>query len=161
MKSGRMTVVQTDAGIPDQGRETRWTRSFSAGDLATRTVLAELRSYLTQMGAEPQDQETVELILAESLNNVFEHAYSGQPGPVEMLIDIKPTGIDCLLCDQGRTMPFGRVPEPAMHDLDQTATLPEGGFGWHIIRCLSTDLHYIRSDGWNRLSFRIPFDESR
>jgi serine/threonine-protein kinase RsbW len=33
--------------------------------------------------------------------------------------------------------------------------MPEGGFGWLIIRQLARDVAYVREDGVNQLSFRI------
>ena len=34
--------------------------------------------------------------------------------------------------------------------------LAEGGWGWALIRDLTTDIRYTREDGRNRLTFRIP-----
>ena len=36
------------------------------------------------------------------------------------------------------------------------ADLPEGGFGWGLIRALSSGLSYRRMSERNRLAFRIP-----
>ncbi len=125
--------------------------------MATREVLALLMQRLAALDIDEDDQANAELILAEALNNVSEHAYRGGSGPVELVVDISRAGVDCLVCDRGQAMPYGKAPDPALPVIDPPDIMPEGGFGWHIIRCLSTDLHYIRSEGWNRLSFRVPF----
>ena len=148
-----------DPGAPPgaQSGEGRFARRFESGDLATREVLTLLMQRLAALDIDEDDQANAELILAEALNNVSEHAYRGGSGPVELVVDISRAGVACLVCDQGQAMPYGRVPDPALPVIDPPDIMPEGGFGWHIIRCLSTDLHYLRSDGWNRLSFRVPF----
>ena len=33
--------------------------------------------------------------------------------------------------------------------------LPEGGFGWHLIRSLARDLAYVRRQDLNTFSFRV------
>jgi serine/threonine-protein kinase RsbW len=53
-------------------------------------------------------------------------------------------------------MPEGKAPNgsPAPLDCD-TEELPEGGFGWFLIRDLAHELNYTRISGKNLLSFRI------
>ena len=49
-------------------------------------------------------------------------------------------------------MPAGAPPDRAPHDLDVSrADLPEGGFGWRMIRDLTEELLYRRQDGRNIL----------
>lgn len=141
----------------EQPGEGRLSRRFESSDLATREVLALLMHRLSLLRIDEDDMANAELLLAEALNNVREHAYRSGPGPVELVVDISRSGIACLVCDRGQPMPFGMIPDPPLPMIDPPDIMPEGGFGWHIIRCLSTDLHYLRSDGWNRLSFRVPF----
>lgn len=98
-----------------------------------------------------------ELVLAEVLNNVVEHAYGEAGGRVEVSLQKGPGGVQCLITDEGRAMPGGELPEgrlPGGPEIN-LSDLPEGGFGWHLIRSLSTDLTYARVDGQNRLSFLL------
>ena len=95
---------------------------------------------------------TVELVLAEVLNNVAEHAYADSSGDVAVTLRLAATGLACQVVDQGQAMPGGRLPKGALPAVD----LPEGGFGWHLLRSLTRDLHYHRADGQNRLGFVIP-----
>jgi serine/threonine-protein kinase RsbW len=96
-----------------------------------------------------------ELVLAEVLNNVAEHAYGDAGGKVEVSLQHAADGLRCLIVDEGRAMPGGQLPVGRLPSgLDVVlADLPEGGFGWHLIRSLSTNLTYARVEGQNRLSF--------
>lgn len=132
-------------------------RRFTSGDIATRETLIEVAEALTAAGLSEDDIANAELILAEALNNIVEHAYAGTEGPVELEIAIARDRLDCALRDQGREAPIGYPPDPPLPEIEPPLALPEGGFGWHIIRCLTTDLRYRREAGWNVLSFRVPF----
>lgn len=101
---------------------------------------------------------TAELVLAEVLNNVTEHAYAAGAGPVSVTFRPEDKGVRCLIVDQGAPIPGGTLPEGRLPGGPGTALqdLPEGGFGWHLIRTLTADLVYQRQDGRNRLSFLLP-----
>jgi serine/threonine-protein kinase RsbW len=101
---------------------------------------------------------SAELVLAEVLNNVAEHAYRGGQGPVAVTLARGPAGVACLIVDQGAAMPAGTLPEGKLPETSGLALedLPEGGFGWHLIRTLTRDLAYLRTGGCNRLSFTLP-----
>lgn len=130
---------------------------FTACDRATREVLAALDARLKMLEIDQDDRESVELLLAEALNNIGEHAYAGQGGPIELIVEIERAGLTCELCDQGASLPGGAMPSNGLPQIDPPDNLPEGGFGWHIIRCLASDLRYRREKGWNRLRFRFSF----
>ena len=109
------------------------------------------------------DRGTVELVLAEVLNKIVEHADAGGTGPVEVDLWTTDHGLAFRVADSGRPMPDGTLPEGQLPDLPQTndglsvlADLPEGGFGWHLIRSMTQDMTYARQGGRNRLSFVIP-----
>lgn len=104
-------------------------------------------------------RRTVELVLAEVLNNVAEHAYAEGPGPVAITLTPGQAGLFCLVVDQGSAMPDGHLPDGLLPDAAASLEdLPEGGFGWHLIRSLTHDLAYARTGGCNRLSFLVPHD---
>jgi serine/threonine-protein kinase RsbW len=110
-------------------------------------------------GLSDEDRNVAELVLAEVLNNVAEHAYGAGGGRVTVSLSGDPTGIRCLVIDEGRAMPGERLPEgqlPGAHGND-TEDLPEGGFGWHLIKSLSVGLTYARDNGQNRLGFFLPY----
>jgi len=134
-----------------------FTWNFLADDLATRAMLQQLVAALTGAGLAESDISNTELILAEVLNNIAEHAYADGIGPVEVTVELHKDGLVCAIADQGRPMPAGMVPDPEFPEIAPPDHLPEGGFGWHIIRCLTSDLGYQREDGWNRLTLAIPW----
>ena len=132
-------------------------RRFTSGDIATRETLLEVTEALIDSGLSDDDVANAKLILAEALNNIVEHAYAGTQGPVDLMIEVRRDGLDCALRDQGREAPIGYPPDPPLPEIDPPFELPEGGFGWHIIRCLTTKLRYRRAGEWNQLSFHVPF----
>lgn len=139
------------------GGEGCFARRFTASDRATRAVLAALDERLQRLGIDEDDRASAELLLAEALNNICEHAYAGKGGTVELAVDIRRAGLACQLRDFGQAIPGGALPGGGLPIIDPPDNVPEGGFGWHIIRCLSTDLHYRRENGRNCLSFRVAF----
>ena len=125
---------------------------FPSDPMAVRDALHLLVKGLPEDGA---DQGLVELVLAEALNNVVEHAYAGRNGQIELTIQRSQSGLRCAIVDEGHPMPNGTLPTGNLDAAFSSDSLPEGGFGWHLIRSLSHDLRYDRQKGRNHLSFRI------
>lgn len=100
----------------------------------------------------------VEIVLAEVLNNIAEHAFRDRPDSrIELDIARVPGALDIRIRDDGRPMPGGEAPVGTPQDIDvATADLPEGGFGWFLIRELTADLVYRRQAGHNELTLRVP-----
>lgn len=131
-------------------------RRFPAGDTETRAALLAVCERLRSAGLGEDDLSSAELIIAEALNNIVEHAYANSNGLVELSIELRLNGLFCLIRDHGQVMPGGRAPNPPLPQINPPNELPEGGFGWHIIRSLTTELGYRHEDGWNTLSFVVP-----
>lgn len=130
---------------------------LSGGEIAVRRTLVHLRDRLRAAGVAESDNYDVELVLAEVLNNVFEHAYHDRPdGWIELHVRVTPREIEMHLIDEGHAMPNLRLPTGTLPDaavsLDQ---LPEGGFGWHLIRSLTDRLSYRRVVAENRLEMTL------
>lgn len=123
--------------------------------LAVRTVLEDLNTQLGTLGFLEDTVQNVELVMAEVLNNVVEHAYpEGEEGDIEISAIPSDTGIQFLVRDKGVPMPNGTPPSGEQGSLDCALDdLPEGGFGWFLIRVMAQNLEYRRSEGYNRLSF--------
>lgn len=124
-----------------------------------------------------------EIVLAEVLNNIVEHAYSGgislgnaeSPFPLPLLgapavqmqsgadeavcliLSPSATGLICLVEDRGARM-HGMGPNASA--APDPADLPEGGYGWPLIRALCQDLDYERVGALNRLRFTLPARQS-
>ena len=101
---------------------------------------------------------TVEIILAEALNNIVEHAYASHGGQIEVSITPGDGYLFIRLVDEGLPMPGNEAPGGKLTAATEVADLPEGGFGWYLIRSLSQDLIYARDGGQNVLSFCVGVD---
>jgi serine/threonine-protein kinase RsbW len=135
---------------------------FIAEPFAVREALCTAISRLgTNIGS--GDADMLQLVLAEVLNNIVEHAYAGRPaGDVRMTVRRDRGSIACLIEDQGREMPDLHLPAGRMPDADvPLCELAEGGWGWALIRDLTTHLTYERAGNSNRLSFRMPLAPDR
>ncbi len=120
---------------------------------AIRGCLSECRRFLGRCGAPPGTAMQVELVLAEVLNNVAEHAYDPAcPGWIGLSVEVGGGRADVRIHDQGAPMPAGCPPGGALPD---PFSLPEGGFGWYLIRELTERLDYARQEGLNRLAFSV------
>ena len=135
-----------------------FTLRFSGTEAEVRPALQQALSKLDTLGLAADWRSCVELVLAEALNNIAEHAYAGQPpGPVTLTARIKPDRLLIILRDQGCALPGHKLPEGVPPKTDvPSADLPEGGFGWFLIRDLTSALHYRRTDQENRL--QLEFD---
>lgn len=128
-----------------------------ARNRSIRDALAEIRSRLARMNLVEEELTTVEVVLAEVMNNVAEHAYAWRRDG-EMVLGLRMTsdGLTISVTDEGLPMPDAEL--PFGERLDPTVPLgdmPEGGFGWLIIRQLARDVSYFRQEGVNQLSFRV------
>ncbi|SFC63895.1 Histidine kinase-like ATPase domain-containing protein [Tropicimonas isoalkanivorans] len=99
----------------------------------------------------------MEVVLGEVMNNVVEHAYPCRAsGYLSIAIDPAGDAINLNVEDNGAAMPNQVLPPGHPQDLDVTLhDLPEGGFGWLLIRELADDLRYERKNGRNLLTFSL------
>lgn len=102
-------------------------------------------------------RDSAEIVLAEIINNVVEHAYADETlGMIEIALDAVQDGFTCAIRDNGVPMPGGAPPDGSLPDIDVDVNdLPEGGFGWYMIRTLVEDLAYDREAGQNNLTFKM------
>ena len=135
---------------PDQARFSITSSFENVANLAEK--VSEL------CGARPEcDQDTVDtfrLCIAEALNNIVEHAYGGAEGrPIYADVRFGENLYEVLLIDEGTPMPGGDAPEgqAAMIDTEDFENLPEGGFGWMLIRTQMDKVEYERREGCNVL----------
>ena len=131
-----------------------------ASPMAVRAALGDLRARWRNDGLSRSLCGTAEQVLAEVMNNIVEHAQADRDdGVIDLAITAEGSELACLVRDDGEPMPNGALPAGQLAVVSDTLmALPEGGFGWFMIRSLTSDLRYARADGWNCLSFRIPED---
>jgi serine/threonine-protein kinase RsbW len=127
---------------------------------AVRTGLARLLASDVIQTLHDGARGTAEIVLAEVLNNIVEHAYAGDAGVILIGMAHHPDGVHVTVRDQGHPFPRQELPQGLLPDIASFADLPEGGFGWHLIRSLVRNLTYQRADGCNHLSFYLPYQES-
>lgn len=126
-----------------------------ADPLAVRNGLKTLFDTLLLRSLPEDGRGTAEIVLAEALNNIVEHAYAGRSGQIEVTLTLRDHDLVCSILDSGLPMPGETLPEGRPVPIIPTNDLPEGGYGWFLIRTLSHDLDYRRVDGRNLLSFRL------
>jgi len=131
---------------------------FPATVAAVRDGLAQVLSSPGLAELAEEDRGTAELLLAEALNNVVEHAYARWPGDIRLTLARQGTGLAVCICDQGLPMPGATPPKGELPSIGALADLPEGGFGWFLIRSLAQELTYHRHADRNELRFYIPVD---
>lgn len=154
-----------DPSTKDGGRKeglTHGVGSFDvtveSGAFAARDALAQILTTLERADLDVEEAGTVQLVLAEVLNNILEHAYpsAGPTGSIHVACRQAENGLNFRITDQGRAMPDGQTPlgMPQSVDVD-LMDLPEGGFGWFLIHSLAKDVVYERVGQSNQLCLRI------
>lgn len=150
-------LSEKPAGIDPAGMPAAQLRlSISAEQPSVRAALAEVTALLSGLAVAAEARALVELVLAEALNNIIEHAFACATvvSPIRLCLTLCQEGLHVTLVDEGQAMPRGRLPAGRAPLLDGvTANLPEGGFGWFLIRGLTQDLSYIRAGSENHLRF--------
>lgn len=145
--------------VPNQSRphDKKLQLVIPGTELAVRNGLANAIASLRCLNLTDEEYGTIELVLAEVMNNIVEHAYANTPdGIIELVIQPKLRGLYCTFSDTGQPMPEGAAPLGNLSSLNcGLDDLPEGGFGWFLIRDLARDLEYTRNCGKNILTFRI------
>ena len=153
---------------PDAGRRHRGPVEvrlrFPSDPMAVRSALRSVLSGLSYLELSQDCCGNLELVLAEAMNNVVEHAHGGR---LDGLIEVRVAraeddggAVVCELIDDGAPLPEGGPPEGSWPEIPpDVADLPEGGFGWMLIRELAHDLDYGRYGGRNRLRFRLDIAE--
>ena len=143
---------------------TTFAASGPATEAAVRDLLRDLRLWLSQGGTPEAACGAVEIALAEALNNVVEHAYATvaprDPASALAVHAARTNGqLNVHVCDHGTPLPGLTLPEGQLPDRNVArGDLPEGGFGWFLIRKLATRLCYSQFDGENRLDLLFDLD---
>lgn len=131
--------------------------SFRATSLEARQASTALSEWLNASCLPCVRVDEVEIAMAEAINNVVEHAYAGaEPGLIRVSCEPGLAQLDIHICDDGVPLPQNRMPPGLAADITVSrADLPEGGFGWFLIRKLTSSILYERRGTTNHLSLRF------
>jgi serine/threonine-protein kinase RsbW len=132
---------------------------IEATPVAVRDGLQRLFSLPPLCALCAEDRGTAEIVLAEVMNNIAEHAYAEAGGLMTVKIALRKGMVRCEVADSGTPMRGGCPPEGRLPCLCAGDIPAEGGYGWYLIRSLTTDLTYSRSDGRNLLVFGLPLKQ--
>lgn len=132
---------------------------FPATEVSVRRALLSLRASLKALAIDELTIGLVAIILAEVANNIVEHAYPlNESGTVTLSCSKTEQGLRFEVSDRGKILPGGEIPPKKDHNLDAEINhLPEGGFGWGLIRDMTSMLMYKRDEDRNILRFRVAF----
>lgn len=122
--------------------------------LGVRDVMILIKNALSDQQTSADVRSSVEIAVAEGLNNIVIHAVKGDTtARIGVQLSIDPIRIMVHLRDPGEALPGWRTPGMRERDLSVArADLPEGGFGWNLIHTLTDRLDYRRINGNNQLS---------
>ena len=82
---------------------------------AIRQALGEVVALLGRQNLSDERIGSAELVLAEALNNIAEHAYDGRAdGRIELRFRCDGPELTCELIDTGRGLPQGQLPAGAL-----------------------------------------------
>lgn len=131
---------------------------FNSDLFEVKGVSAAVAAFLE--GVEKADD--VQIVLHEAINNIVEHGHVNR-FPSRVLLSIRESygHVKIRLIDHGIGYPDGQVPAGIFPELPENKSqIPEGGFGWAIIRALSGDIAYARRLGANALEISVSPDPS-
>lgn len=135
-----------------------FTVTLTGAEDAVRSGLAQVMACIAPLSLSVDEAGTVELVLAEALNNVVEHALA--PAEGQTIVEIRGNhgsdGLRLTIIDQGAPMPDGQAPGAQPPDLDVALIdMPEGGFGWFMIHSLAQEVRYARVGNRNHLTLLL------
>ncbi|KIC18062.1 MULTISPECIES: ATP-binding protein [unclassified Leisingera] len=128
--------------------------SFTATNTDARSSISSVVARLRTLGIPSARADEVQIALTEAVNNVVEHAYAdATPGDVRIKAELTHDRLWISIQDAGSPFPNGQLPEGKPADVNvPVKSLPEGGFGWFLIRELASQVQYERSEGSNNLT---------
>lgn len=151
-----------DADTQNRGHGPELRIDLVAGPYAVREALVALAARLQDWNVSKARIDDTQTVLAEVLNNIVEHAYDpGAGGAIRIDVRLEAGQMHVMIRDTGRQMPANRLPvtEPPDPRGLELQDWPEGGFGWLLIREMTTALDYQRVDGENRLFLQIQAED--
>lgn len=146
--------------MPEQTHAMTHQFACYATTLGVRDLVIKLRDTLISRSVDESVRMSVEIAVAEALNNVVEHALKETPrAEITVDLSIDAARVFVVLEDPGDALPAWTLNKEEPVDLTvPLAQMPEGGFGWLMINDLSDRLDYSRRNDTNhlRMWFELP-----
>jgi serine/threonine-protein kinase RsbW len=153
-------MVQNDADAV-LSMDTRY--QFKSDPETVHSVVQRVLDDLNALTLSDDHRADLKILLVEVINNIIKHGYQRENSkPIELSLTMRSSSrsLKFVFMDFGLPMPFGKIQSdnlnPATDARDQ---LPEGGFGWQIIRQLAHDIRYERNRRVNSLSLKLDIAE--
>ncbi|MEM9715747.1 MAG: ATP-binding protein [Pseudomonadota bacterium] len=125
-------------------------------------ALSQMRKELGDAHIAEDKATEIELATAEALNNIVEHSVIYAPSPkCELVVAILDEGVQIDLSDNGPAFAPPCAGQAEASSDQSMMSLGEGGFGWHIIQSLASEVTYRRRNEQNCLclKFETPSTE--
>lgn len=119
-------------------------------------AVARVGKWLEREGVESECIGDVMLVLAEAVNNVIEHAYGVDTrGDIEIKGTLRAQTLSVQIVDKGK--PFDGPPHEVVLNTEkyELSDMPDGGFGWFLIKSLTEDIHFSNDGVYNKLTLVV------
>lgn len=94
----------------------------------------------------------VQIVVSEALNNIIEHGFSGEnSGTINIAIKVFDNKIVVELMDDGEIFTPPSTSEAPLIGQADLKDLPEGGFGWFLIKEITSSFDFQRHSHTNKL----------
>ena len=137
-------------------RESVYVRTFDASETGARDGICSVMRDLAGLAEVAPRLDEIQISLAEAVNNIVEHSYANRKsGPVTIRVSFDISVLNIEIEDEGAPFPGGGPPAGGLPPVTGVRSdLPEGGFGWFLIRRLASGVRYDRQNGKNLLNLR-------
>jgi serine/threonine-protein kinase RsbW len=147
-RGGRKSAIRTSLT-----HELRLQVAIKSVQIEVTNVVSRISGWLMSHSVDEDIVGELELVMAEALNNVVEHAYLyAEDGEIEILVVLTADRLRTHIVDSGRKFDG----PPPFKDMDiencDFEELPEGGFGWNLIRTLTDVVEFEHREDKNRLT---------
>jgi serine/threonine-protein kinase RsbW len=134
----------------------QFSKKFLSAQQLVSDNIAQAIDWAREHGVHDDAAGSLEIVLAEALNNIVEHAYQfADDGQIEMEIFLGAEHLDIKLSDLGYQFPGIPQKREMRGSAIPFEDLPEGGFGWFLIHSLTQSIRYTFVDGKNVVNFEI------
>ncbi len=115
-------------------------------------LLDDIQDWMKTVGVSEGKTTDVQIVLAEALNNVIEHGFEHENmGELEIRIEVFGERVTVHVSDNGMEFtPPSNTQTPLKFE-DNLDELPEGGFGWFLIKEITSSFEFHRKKDRNEL----------